>query len=250
MHFAPDYLLNPHHPITVCVIGCGGTGTQVLSILGRMNKALVALGHEGLDITVFDDDVITEANVGRQLFSEAEIGSYKCISMITKLNRYYGTAWKAKPFKFNDKLTIEINFNIYITCIDSFNGRLQIASILRKNNGGNHERKMYYWLDFGNTNNSGQAILGTLYSTKSANQMPTFEKWQKLYHPPVESPNTPSCSLAEALDKQDLLINSSLANTGMQLLWRLFREGKTPYSGVLINLETLQTNPIAIKSNE
>lgn len=76
--------------------------------------------------------------------------------------------------------------------------------------------------------------------------LPCFDEWASLYAPPKPSENTPSCSLAEALEKQDLLINSSLANAGMQLLWRLFREGKTPYSGVIINLDSLTSNPIRV----
>ena len=38
---------------------------------------------------------------------------------------------------------------------------------------------------------------------------------------------TPSCSLAEALEKQDLYINSVLAQIGSSLLWNLFRNGLT-----------------------
>jgi hypothetical protein len=33
--------------------------------------------------------------------------------------------------------------------------------------------------------------------------------------------NEPSCSLAEALEKQDLFINSTLANMAASLLWNL-----------------------------
>ncbi len=42
-----------------------------------MNVALQVLGHPGLHVTVFDPDIITEANIGRQLFSETELGQCK-----------------------------------------------------------------------------------------------------------------------------------------------------------------------------
>ena len=72
IHYTDRYLLNPHHPVTVFVIGAGGTGSQVATNLARMSIALQALGHPGLHLTVFDPDTVTEANIGRQLFSESE----------------------------------------------------------------------------------------------------------------------------------------------------------------------------------
>lgn len=245
MHYAPDYLLNPQHPLTVCVIGCGGTGTQVLSILARFNEALLALDHQGLHVTVFDDDKITEANVGRQLYSHADIGQYKSIVSVSRLNRFFGTTWDANPNKFYVTKT----YNIYITCVDDYDTRLTIGKKIKNERRSSHQQDSLYWLDFGNSNNSGQAILGSLLKKNTVQNnilLPCFDQWAKLYPKPKKSDNTPSCSLAEALDKQDLMINSTLANAGMQLLWRLLREGQTPYRGIILNLETMNLNPILV----
>ena len=81
IHFTDNYLLSPQHPVTVFVIGAGGTGSQVVTNLARMNKALQSLGHVGLHVTVFDPDTVTEANIGRQLFSESEIGLNKAMAL-------------------------------------------------------------------------------------------------------------------------------------------------------------------------
>ena len=70
IHFTDKYLLSPYHPVTVLVAGAGGTGYQVITSLARMSVALQALGHPGLHLTAFDPDTVTEANIGRQLFSE------------------------------------------------------------------------------------------------------------------------------------------------------------------------------------
>ena len=80
IHFTDRYLLNPHHPVTVFVIGAGGTGSQVITNLARMSMALQALGHPGLHVTVFDPDTVSQANIGRQLFSETELGLNKAVS--------------------------------------------------------------------------------------------------------------------------------------------------------------------------
>ena len=58
--------------------------------------------------------------------------------------------------------------------------------------------------------------------------------------------NTPSCSLAEALTKQDLFINATLSQMGSTLLWNLFREGLTPYRGFFLNLKDFRTQPLAV----
>ncbi len=52
-----------------------------------------------------------------------------------------------------------------------------------------------------------------------------------------EKDSGPSCSLAEALEKQDLFINSILAQVGCDILWKMFKEGRTLYRGAYINLD-------------
>lgn len=96
IHYTDRYLLNPHHPVTVFVIGAGGTRSQVATNLARMSIALQALGHPGLHVTVFDPDTVTEANIGRQLFSESELGLNKAVALVTRINRFFGFSWEAK----------------------------------------------------------------------------------------------------------------------------------------------------------
>ena len=93
IHYTDQYLLNPYHPVTVFVIGAGGTGSQVVTGLARMGMALQALGHPGLHVTVFDPDTVTEANIGRQLFSEAETGLNKAVALVTRINRLIPICW-------------------------------------------------------------------------------------------------------------------------------------------------------------
>ena len=95
IHYTDNYLLKPYHPVTVFIIGAGGTGSQVITNLARMDTALQASGHPGLHVTLFDPDTVTQANIGRQLFSETELGMNKATAAVTRVNRFFGTAWKA-----------------------------------------------------------------------------------------------------------------------------------------------------------
>lgn len=65
VHFTDNYLISPTNPIEVNLIGAGGTGSKVLTALMEMSHSLTALGHAGLQVRLWDDDIITEANLGR-----------------------------------------------------------------------------------------------------------------------------------------------------------------------------------------
>jgi len=62
VHFTDDSLLNPTNPVMVNLIGAGGTGSKVLTALMEMNHSLIELGHAGLQVRLWDDDIVTEAN--------------------------------------------------------------------------------------------------------------------------------------------------------------------------------------------
>lgn len=232
IHFTDRYLLNPRHPVTVFVIGAGGTGSQVITNLARMSMALQALGHPGLHVTVFDPDTVSQANIGRQLFSETELGLNKAVSLVTRINRFFGYAWTAEPQCFPSRNYSENNTaNIIITCTDNIRSRLTLWKFLkkvRKENSSDHSDPIY-WMDFGNSQTKGQVITEEVDYAKIK-----------------EKESGPSCSLAEALDKQDLFINSTLAHIGCDLLWRMFKEGKTLYRGAYVNLETLKVTAIPV----
>ena len=58
--------------------------------------------------------------------------------------------------------------------------------------------------------------------------------------------STPSCSLAEALEKQDLFINSALANVGSSLLWNMFRNGMVEHRGFFMNIKDFRATPLKV----
>ncbi|KOS05811.1 thiamine biosynthesis protein ThiF [Flavobacterium akiainvivens] len=260
VHFTDNYLINPTNPITVNVIGAGGTGSKVMTALLEMNHSLIELGHAGLFVRLWDDDVITQANLGRQRFAECEVGLYKSVAIVNRINRWAGTNWKAEARKFEkdskERLPENAFANIYISCVDSVKARFEIADILKGLTGGKaYSNRPRYWLDFGNSRHTGQAILSTIgtilqpksekYETVASLPMVTDEFGELLKQSELED-DTPSCSLAEALEKQDLFINSSLVQMGCSLLWGLFRNGLTPYRGFFHNLKDFRTHPLKV----
>lgn len=250
-HLVDNYILSPSHPLTVALIGVGGTGSQVLTSLGRMNYALIQLGHPGLQVTAYDGDIVTPANVGRQLFAEQEVGMNKANTLVTKLNMFFGTRWESKPVYYGEESRTA---NIIISCVDSVKARIDIAERIKKGEGYLDTIRTYYWIDFGNTATTGQVVLGSAFK-----QIPQpdvkgeYEGYLKCITEMFdltnvnESDSGPSCSLAEALSKQDLFVNSTLAQIGMAVMWKMFKSCVIDTHGVFLNLDTMKVNPIKIQ---
>lgn len=146
--------------------------------------------------------------------------------------------------------------NITITCTDNVKSRMDLWKVLKavpESDYTNHGTPIY-WIDFGNSQSSGQVVLGTvprkikqpeshLYETVSSLKVVTrLVRYSKI----KDNDSGPSCSLAEALEKQDLFINSTLAQLGCNLLWKMFRHGMIEYHGLYLNLATMKVNPIMI----
>jgi PRTRC genetic system ThiF family protein len=171
VHFTDNYLINPTNPITVNVIGAGGTGSKLITALMEMNHGLIELEHAGLFVRLWDDDIITNANIGRQRFTECETGLYKSIAIINRVNRWAGTNWKAETVKFQkdskNRLPENARASITISCVDNVKTRFEIADILsRLNNGRGYSNRPRYWLDFGNSQYTGQVLLSTIGAIK------------------------------------------------------------------------------------
>ncbi|MGN6435972.1 MAG: PRTRC system ThiF family protein [Agriterribacter sp.] len=258
LHYTDPYLRGPQHKISIDLIGCGGTGSHLLVGLARINMALVGLSHPGLFVRAWDPDVVTETNIGRQLFSPADIYQNKATVLINRINRYYGLEWMAVPNLFQPDKDPRWRSNILITCTDTAASRILIQELISDKEYISSQIREpfdlpYYWLDIGNNKNTGQIVLGTIRSVKQPksdvktsstlkNVVQKFPAIKKV----KDDQSEPSCSMAEALNKQDLFVNSLLAQFACNLLWKLIKEGSISYHGCYVNLETLSVNPIRI----
>jgi len=143
------------------------------------------------------------------------------------------------------------SFDLLIGCVDTIKSRRELAKC-----------RATYWLDLGNTDKKGQVILGemprrwkrrgeTLLPKELAarnNRLPTvMDIFPELNRKKVKEDNAPSCSLAEALERQDLFINQTVATFALQLLWQFIRHGGLDIHGYFINLETGKVTPLPIK---
>lgn len=231
-------------PIRVAVIGAGGSGSQMLTGLAQLHHAMLALGHPGgLHVVAIDDDVVSPANVGRQMFYPCDIGQPKADVLIHRINMAMGTDWGAKTIRLTATTQLD-QAQLLIGCVDTRAAR----SAIRK--AGEHNR-VRYWLDLGNRQHDGQVILGEFPDQRRPKdwvRLPTVaDLFPESCDPSQESDDTgPSCSLAEALEKQSLFINRGVALYALNLLFELFRYGGLAHHGVFVNLKTARTSPLVI----
>lgn len=226
--------------VRVVVVGAGGTGSALMPRLMQLHFALMELGHPGgLEVTLYDDDIVSKANIGRQCFFPQDVGQYKSSLIVNRLNQCWGTNWQAVPKKV--KKSDKINADIIIGCVDSRKGRAAIMGCVSSYH--------CYYIDSGNSENSGQIVIGELVNqSRKAIRLPTMaDLFPDMVNAALDAADDkPSCSVAEALAKQSLVINNTMANEIFNLLWMLFRNGKLNYSGKFVNLETGVARPIAL----
>lgn len=225
--------------VRILVVGAGGTGSAVLASLAQIAVALPQLGHPGLLVHVIDDDTVSPTNVGRQLFSPSDVGRAKALVLVNRINAAYGLAWTAEARRLGPA---EEGFaDLVVGCVDNRLARLHILKGRRANWRGES-----LWLDCGNTTTSGQVVLGAWHDREVA--LPSVAD---LFPETVDAQadagdDAPSCSMAEALSRQDLLVNRFMADAACNLLWQLLRHGQIDHHGVFCDLKRSMMRPLPI----
>jgi PRTRC genetic system ThiF family protein len=107
---------------------------------------------------------------------------------------------------------------------------------------------VYYWLDLGNNADSGQFVLGQplndVNRRKAERLRTAAELFPEIVDPALDAGDGPSCSAAEALERQEPFVNPTLANHALALLAWLFCHGATDYHGAFVRLAGPRVQPI------
>lgn len=233
--------------VTIELAGAGGNGSLMAAGLARLDTAIRALGHPGLDVEIWDPDTVSEANLGRQLFAPADVGQSKAAVLATRLNAWYGTDWTGHAAAYSGNVRGDREPRILVTCVDSAKARVAIGAGLER-----AYRQPLYWLDLGNRATDGQVVLGIppwneehrAYEFRLPTVLELFpELGAKRF---IGDTDAPSCSLAQALQRQHLFVNQAVVTPALQLLWQVFRTGRTTWHGAFVNLDSGRTTPLPV----
>ena len=239
----PDLL---RRTVRVLVIGCGGSGSAIASGLPYLHQAMLVAGHPGgLHVTIMDGDIISLTNCVRQPFCATEVGLAKAVVMVSRLNLFWGLNWTAVAAHLTSTTDVS-NFDILIGCVDTRAAR----QLIRERVVGWRNR-VAYWLDLGNSADTGQFVLGQPLNglnRRSATRLRTApELFPEIVDAALDEDGGPSCSTLEALERQEPFMNQVLAYHALALLTRLFRYGEIGHHGAFVNVRENRVQPIWIR---
>jgi PRTRC genetic system ThiF family protein len=244
------HVINPElldRQVHVVLVGAGGNGSRMLERLVSLHRAMIARGHPyGLHVTVVDPDTVSESNIGRQAFYPSDVGLPKAVVLAHRVNMSLeGVVWDAKVCLVGALKDVH-RVDIVIGAVDNRAARKQILAQFKPGYG-----RARYWLDLGNRKDDGQVVLGQIDNGKEPpgpQRLPHIaELYPEMVDPSTEgSDDTPSCSLADALEKQSLFINPTVADFAANLLFRLFTYGELEAHGVFVNLKRSMVTPLRV----
>lgn len=223
--------------LQVFLVGCGGTGSWLAPHVARLVLLLRDKFNPQLDVFLIDPDTVEEKNVYRQNFCFAEVGQNKAASLALRLNAAWGLDIRAVPESFNPDLFEKLRqggwgaTTLLIGCVDNHLARQSLAKAAEAANA--------WWLDCGNSKESGQVLLGRAKPPDPSiafmlQGMTTWLPLPSLQHPELLEPEADepqvnetglSCADLALLDAQALSINARIAAEAADFLFRAFLTG-------------------------
>ncbi|WP_072378717.1 PRTRC system ThiF family protein [Novosphingobium sp. NDB2Meth1] len=246
-HYLPAKMQD--RALRVLLIGCGGNGAQMLMGLASLDTALREISSRSLDVTVVDDDTVSEANLGRQPFYRCDLGNSKARTLVERINIAHGLNWRAVHGRAPEAIGVG-GHDLVITCVDTATARRAIGAAMQPDPQDYNHNPPAYWLDLGNRSTDGQLLIGQparKYDKEGLVRLPTvLEYFPELADETVVEDDAPSCSVAEALERQSLFINRVVASHALALLFELLGRGSIGHAGAFINLASGQAVPIPL----
>lgn len=243
-HTLHEVLKRSRSPLRVLVVGAGGNGSKLVVGLKNLHRALLALGHPGLQVGLADGDLVSESNLVRQSFYPSDVGLNKATVVINRINMSCGLSWEALPRYLTANDVYHAQPHMLISCVDSRKARATIQEGVEQYGG------LFYHADLGNTRDSGQVVLGAPLghpNRRKRDRLRTaYELFPELTDTSLPEDDLPSCSTMEALEKQDLFVNDTLVSATLNLLWRLLRHGELNHHGAFVSLATGSVRPLPV----
>lgn len=235
----------PAGPLAVAVIGCGGTGSHIAQSLARLAAHCRDAGLPPLQIALVDGDRVEQKNVGRQLFSAADVGKNKAQVLAARLSTVFGLEVVAFPEMLNGQHIVAHTFGILVGAVDNPRARREIGRELERPNG-----RWKLWIDCGNHEHSGQVVVGTTLDAKGlkgslalggiCTALPTAPLIYPALVEEVEQIVTPlDCARAMEQNAQSLMVNQAMAAVAAQYLYQIVIERRLTTYRTTIDLKSL-----------
>lgn len=242
----PVPYITPAGRLHVVLVGCGGTGSHLAQSLARLAAHLREQGSP-IDLTFIDGDAVERKNVGRQLFSPADVGQNKAMTLAARFGMLFGLNILAQPEMASVELLDDLLVNntrpsILIGAVDTGEARTILRDALER-------RPWHLWLDCGNHESAGQVCAGKIvYPAKMAGAfalggMCAAMPAPSLIHPSLLTPAPPrpreDCAAAMQDNAQSLMVNQAIAAVAGEYLYQILAKRRLTLLSTAINLSTL-----------
>lgn len=226
---------------SVTIVGLGGTGSQIARSAARILYDMKARRMHVPQLVLIDGDTVEMKNVGRQLYTAADVGQPKAHVLMRRFNCALGlnTVGIAEPLNA-EKHFERHSGGIVIGAVDNHLARQELSRVQNA-----------VWIDTGNHYAAGQVCIGNQgdrefmirhldgrdgkypYLPNAALVFPQLLEPE----PPAPQP-VPPLSCAELVEEgsQHLLINDWVATVAAQYLYKLLH--RQPISSFLSYLSS------------
>src|SRR6201987_900471 len=143
------------------------------------------------------------------------VGLNKATVLVDGVNLFHGLSWEAVSRPFDPKyMPLKTDYmstvDLVISCVDTKAARAQMHEAFFSHAGP--WSNVRYWLDLGNSASSGQFVLGQPMNRANKRAADRLRCVSELFPSIIDVGSGedahPSCSAAEALDRQDTFINN------------------------------------------
>jgi PRTRC genetic system ThiF family protein len=230
--------------IIISLVGVGGTGSALAIDLARLCYHAQQMGRD-VQLQLIDGDRVEASNVGRQQFSEWEIGCNKAEAMGKRLSMWLGidvmgTAeylkasnlplWKEGQYHSPNRLIVG--------AVDNYRARRAIANAM--------DKLGTWWVDAGNDDASGQVLIGNCragrhvevdnhFGLVSGLPLPSLQMPALLDKPAIRKRQM-DCATGMATGEQGLFVNRLMATWAARAVEDLVLRQEINYMAVYASL--------------
>lgn len=249
---------DPHVNIQdIVVVGLGGTGSQLARSVARMIYDLRQRSIKPPSVTFIDPDIIENKNVGRQMFTPADVGQYKAEVLARRFSHALGLQinWLNEAFDaewVGDDRQRHRQEVIIMGAVDNHMARAEIS------------KADAVWIDCGNHYSSGQVVIGNtsdfgqlflpgnMHGGKMRYLPNVTTLFPQMLEPEAEPQPQADLSCAELVEtgQQHLLINDMIAGIGAQYLYKLLHRQAITTFMTFVDIESLVMRSVPITEED
>ena len=242
-------LLAEYQNYHVYVVGCGGTGSNLVPHLAQLVYSLKE--KSTITITLIDEDIVEPGNIGRQFFIESDIGENKARVLQTRYHLAWGVDISYYPYYIRDEATLvnllsqrqsensypmhPKSIPILIGCVDNHFSRRIFNQVFQQMNN-------LIYLDAGNSEFSGQVVMGLRLNGETL-MKPIAELDPTVLTTEDEISVGGTCGRNVVQEPQNILANMWAAATLLTYVNNIIGVGKVPAYMATFNTVNVMVRP-------